>query len=283
MHAYLIMAHNNFSILEKLIRMLDDVRNDIYIHIDQKAHYTQHEELKKLCKHAGIWFVDSLDVQWGAYSQVECELRLLKKALHKKYDYIHLLSGCCMPIQTQEAIHAFFEREAGKEFIYFENAAPTEKVLERVRYYHFFPGRRNLFNRAMTKFETVLQRSIGVDRIDCKRIQKGANWFSITGTFAEFLVSKESEIRKQFRHTISGDEFFVQTVLINSPFRDNLYCNRFDDSNEQNMRYIDWKRGNPYTFTESDFDEIMQSGCLFVRKLTEENKLPDMIYEKVVH
>ena len=36
-HAYLIMAHNNFYILEKLLILLDDPRNDIYIHIDKKV------------------------------------------------------------------------------------------------------------------------------------------------------------------------------------------------------------------------------------------------------
>ena len=36
-HAYLIIAHNNFYILKKLIALIDDERNDIYIHIDKKT------------------------------------------------------------------------------------------------------------------------------------------------------------------------------------------------------------------------------------------------------
>ena len=36
-HAYLIMSHNDFYILEKLLRLLDDRRNDIYVHIDKKV------------------------------------------------------------------------------------------------------------------------------------------------------------------------------------------------------------------------------------------------------
>ena len=35
-HAYLIIAHDNFYTLEKLIKSIDDSRNDIYIHIDKK-------------------------------------------------------------------------------------------------------------------------------------------------------------------------------------------------------------------------------------------------------
>ena len=36
-HAMLIMAHKQFEILEKLMRQLDHVRNDLYIHIDRKS------------------------------------------------------------------------------------------------------------------------------------------------------------------------------------------------------------------------------------------------------
>lgn len=37
MHAYLIMAHNNFYTLEILLRMIDDSRNDIFVHVDKKV------------------------------------------------------------------------------------------------------------------------------------------------------------------------------------------------------------------------------------------------------
>lgn len=39
-HAYLIIAHNNWKILERLLILLDDNRNDIYLHIDRKSDLT---------------------------------------------------------------------------------------------------------------------------------------------------------------------------------------------------------------------------------------------------
>ena len=36
-HAYLIMCHNNLEVLKTLVSLLDDSRNDIYIHIDRKS------------------------------------------------------------------------------------------------------------------------------------------------------------------------------------------------------------------------------------------------------
>ncbi len=35
-HAYLIMAHDNFEQLKILLDLIDDYRNDIYLHIDKK-------------------------------------------------------------------------------------------------------------------------------------------------------------------------------------------------------------------------------------------------------
>ena len=33
-HAYLIIAHNEPNILKTLLLMLDDERNDVYLHVD---------------------------------------------------------------------------------------------------------------------------------------------------------------------------------------------------------------------------------------------------------
>ena len=36
-HAWLIIAHNEFGVLQKLVSMLDDGRSDFYVHIDRKV------------------------------------------------------------------------------------------------------------------------------------------------------------------------------------------------------------------------------------------------------
>ena len=64
-HAYLIIAHSQFEILNYLLRALDDERNDIYIHIDKKV------EIPTICEiKTNVFFLkDRLDVRWGDYSQ----------------------------------------------------------------------------------------------------------------------------------------------------------------------------------------------------------------------
>ena len=48
-----------------------------------------------------------IDVRWGDFSQVECELALFKQAAIGRYDYYHLLSGVDLPIKSAEYITAF--------------------------------------------------------------------------------------------------------------------------------------------------------------------------------
>ena len=88
-HAYLIMCHNNVSILERLISLLDDPLNDIYIHIDRKVRDIS--EIKKHIKaqNATITFTKRVNVSWGGFSQVKAELLLLKRAAQTEHDYYH--------------------------------------------------------------------------------------------------------------------------------------------------------------------------------------------------
>ena len=92
-HAYLIMAHDNFYILEKLIQLIDYDLNDIYIHIDKKAKNFNFNYFRNLVNKSNIYFVKRFNVRWGGYSIVEAELELLNKAIKGEYEYYHIISG----------------------------------------------------------------------------------------------------------------------------------------------------------------------------------------------
>lgn len=91
--AYLIIAHNNFEILEYLIKLIDYEKNDIYIHIDKKVKKFDEEKLKKCAKYSNIEIFQHFDIKWGDLSQVKCEIFLLETAKkNDDYSYYHLLS-----------------------------------------------------------------------------------------------------------------------------------------------------------------------------------------------
>ena len=77
-HAYLILAHSNFGQLKKLVELLDDPRNDIFIHIDGKAKFDG-RGWDKICRYSRLTLLKKrIKVHWGGVSIMKSELSLLK-------------------------------------------------------------------------------------------------------------------------------------------------------------------------------------------------------------
>lgn len=292
-HAYLIMAHNDFYILEKLLRLIDDKRNDIYLHIDKKVKDFDFDKYKKMVKSSNLYFTERLDVRWGTNTQINCELLLLKSATaNDHYSYYHLLSGVDLPLKNQDYIHNFFEKNDGKEFVHYHSHKEMgDNKLDRVKYYHCFNSclrspsklKQELSKKFYYNF-LRLQRCFKVNRIKNRenKYRHGANWFSITDGLARYIVNQIVKIKKEYKHTFCADEIFLQSIIYNSEFYDKLYLKK-DDDYKQNMRFIDWNRGEPYTFVSDDFDLLINSDMLFARKFSTniDKNIVDMIYKEV--
>ncbi len=290
-HAYLIMAHNEPYILEKLLKLIDYTDNDIFLHIDKKSHDLKKEEIAKWVNKSNLYFIPRMDLRWGTNSLINCTLNLLELAVnHKHYAYYHLISGVDLPLKNQEEIHSFFDKNMGREFVHFYSHKDIdERRLERVKYYHIFSGnlkskskiKRIISSKLYYNFLKI-QKKLKVNRIKNKKYMFGAEWFSITDDLARYIVSLKKEIEKEYKYTSCCDELFIQTLVYNSKFYDNLYLKK-DDAYEASMRCIDWTRGDPYTFREEDFKMLMKSGMFFARKFSTnvDKKIIDLIYEKV--
>ncbi len=292
MHAYLIIAHNNFPQLKLLLKVLDYEDNDIYIHIDLKAGDINTEYLCEGIQCAKITFVRRISVIWGDYSQIECEMILLEAASQGGYDYIHLLSGVDYPIKSHEYINQFFAEHNGNEFVHFETKGLPDYEKYKVRYWyllHKYVGREKGSESLVAALQWLfvhIQMVFGVDRTKNKKIKyyKGANWFSITGDFAKYIVSQKDKIYDIFSYTHCGDEFFIQTMLMNSAFKDKLWIQSFNDDYDGCLRMIDWERGKPYIFREDDLDILKQSNALFARKfdLKIDEKILDLLNQEIL-
>lgn len=67
-------------------------------------------------------------------------MNLLKYACSQnKYAYYHLISGVDLPIKSQNYIHSFFKKNAGKQFVVLdEKANNTFSFVDRINKYYFF-------------------------------------------------------------------------------------------------------------------------------------------------
>lgn len=270
-HAYLIIAHKNDYTFKTLLNLIDDERNDIFIHMDKKNEKYQFGELVKNIKKSDIYQVENrIDVVWGDYSQIATELALLDLATRVgRYEFYHLLSGEDLPVKSQDYIHHFFEQNRGKEFVRFES--PIFLHAERVRQYHFIQriiGKPESHPRlySLEHHFIRLQKRIGIKRSRDVQFQKGANWFSITDALAREVISKKPWIRRVFKFTECCDEVFLQTIINQSNFREKLYHKSYDNDLHAIMRLIDWKRGTPYIFRSTDREMLKETDMLFVRK-----------------
>ena len=285
-HAYLIMAHNNLYILEKLLELLDYEKNDIYLHVDTKCKNFDEKKIKTKVKKSNLYIIKRKSIVWGSPSQMMCQIRLLEQATSRhKYVYYHLLSGTDMPLKSQEKIHRFFEENLNKEFLNFC------KEFDKTRTYCI-----NLFNkmgrkrskinsikyRLRTKFINIqVKLRYNYTKKYNMEIKKGANWFSITDNLARYIVYNKNKIKKMFRYSMNADEHFLQTFLWNSEYKQNIYEPK--NMCAPNLRYIDWERGEPYTFRKEDYNILMESNELFARKfdVNTDKEIIDMIYSSV--
>ena len=286
--AILIMYHEDYNLLLDLLKLIDNNNFDIYLHIDKKVKDFDYENIKKVIKKSKIYFTRRLDVRWGTLKQIECELLLLKEASKNHYKYYHLISGVDLPIKKIEEIYNFFDNK-NQEFVGFtEFSSISNSYMERVKYYHLFNNNLRSKNKFIRYISTKvyynllkIQKKLGINRLKNINLEfrKGPNWFSITDDLASYVLSREKEIKKIFKHTHCCDELFLQTIVYNSEFKNKVY-KEFENDNENTMRLIDWVRGEPYVFLEDDFDLIKNSKMLFARKFSsKDNKIIEKIVE----
>ena len=276
-HAYLIIAHNQQSVLDTLLDLLDDARNDIFLHVDARSETLYAHAMERQMKRAGYHVLtERVAVCWGDVSQVETELRLFEKAhAAGPYAYYHLLSGVDLPIKTQDEIHRFFDDNAGREFVSFWEDEGHRRDLKRkvTRYYLFTRHLKDkgtlvhTLTAPVRNLALLLQKLTGFRRRSATAFRKGSNWVSITHDFCTVLLAHRDDLLKQMRHTLAPDEIFLQSLLAATPYMADVY--RPAPGTDASMRRIDWKRGAPYVWQETDYDELIHAPELFARKFSD--------------
>lgn len=269
-HAYLIAAHHQLKLLYVLLQLIDDERNDIYLHVDKKCKEFCEEEIRKKIHKAKIHFLKRRVVTWGGYSQIQLELDLLKESNCTYHDVYHLISGVDLPLKNQDEIYDFFDTHKGMQVVSYDYKMDMIDITNRMAQYRLFQdvyGNKKNFLFKVDSLSVRLQKIIGINRIKNKAgtIKKGANWFSITHEFANYVVEQEKEIRRKYKYTRCCDEVFLQTLLYNSPYSSKVYFDK-EANRCYNMRYVDFQRGNPYIFRINDKALLNNRRELFARK-----------------
>ena len=275
-HAYLILAHNEPELLSFLVERLDDVRNDIYIHFDRKLSVLP--DIKTL--HAGLYILkDRVDVRWADVSMLEAEYKLFHAVVDSgcQYSHHHLISGVDLPLKNQDYIHSFFAQHQGKEFVGLHQRPMNSHADRALHYWHpftrSFRGSGCVFaiKRILRYLVVQTQVLLGIRRNTTIPFHKGGQWVSITRELIDYLLEQEDRAFTIFSRTFGADEYFVPTLIWDTPFMERL----FDATDESRgaMRYIGWRAdGQLIDFTSQDLPALQQAEYLFARKFNSRDK-----------
>lgn len=214
-------------------------------------------------------------------------------------DHVVIMSWQDFPIKTTEELLSFSSQHTGKSFLEYR-AQPNKEwnILNRVIKYHFhdlvIPERINgIFHKLAWYFFDVSKLR---NQIFCYIFQRFVNFFlpikrylidnytiywwsqrqMISMTHLKYLIDfslthKWKKTIQAFKTTAWPDELYFQTVLLNSPYKEDII-------NEM-LRYIDRKKGPwlPRVLDMSDLNELSWSNKLFARKFDLDTS-PELLY-----
>lgn len=272
--AILIHAHTKPNQLARLVASLQHRQVDIYINIDGKVDISEFKQNIK-----GAYFLmNRVEVFWGRFSQLEQILNSFQEILETKHSYSHILfiSGLDYPAKSISYIINFLNDNKEKSFIDYhelKNDSWSNLMKKRYQYWHFLPKYDLRNNRIVKK----ILLKIGFKRkYPFAKVYYGSCWFCLSINCVEYILSytkTHTKILDFFRYAGCSDELYIQSVLINSPIKDNMINNIH--------RYFDWadKGKSPKILTKSDYDKIIASGAWFARKLDQDTdaELFDML------
>lgn len=210
-------------------------------------------------------------------------IELLRMALQdEQITYVHVVSGQDILIKNFGEFDKTFSM-SNQIYMTCKEIEETDKsVIKRLKY----PILSANLDRGRTRVKVLngmiylLQRLFYKERKTLgsfTQIYKGMVWASMPSDAARYAImyaDKNPDFMKALMHTIIPEEFFFQTILMNSEFRENIVCN--------NLRYTDWNYRNgscPAILDETDFYKIKEKNAYFARKidLGISGKLIDMI------
>ena len=265
-HAWLIIAHNEWGILQRLLSLLDAPECDFYVHIDKKV-----KELPQLKVEKGrlIMLENRLDVRWGSVLQIECELALFETAASQgAYDYYHIISGVTLPLKPLSELDAFFEAAGGKSVLTgLRQDEPYQETLKMRRYNFFLRNFQSTsrikkgVSQFLWKSAIALQRVLHIEANRGKTFYKASNWVSLTEEAVQYLLGRKKEILRAYRYSFCGDEFFVPSELMASPLKNTI-------ANEEKYLLHNIARSNAATYHLDEYSRLCGTDYIFARKFT---------------
>ncbi|MFB6466864.1 beta-1,6-N-acetylglucosaminyltransferase [Cytobacillus sp. Hz8] len=274
--AYILQIHKNPHQVNQFIKQLISTEQaDIFVHIDKNNDVNVKDAIIK-DPHVYV-LKQSISCEWGDISQIDTTLLLLREVIATKhsYDFVCLRSG--QDLLVKEGFMDFLRKNT--QHIYMTINKMEKKHLDsmlinwpkitRGRYDSIHPIRvyrtiiRGLFRLGIRVSPNVNQWPKNFS------FYTGSQWFTIPFEVAKYIIQfidDNSWFYQFFKNTLVPDQWFFQTLIMNSPYYKNVVNN--------NLMYLDWgdtisTRNSPKIITMRDVEKVEKSNQYFARKFDE--------------
>jgi hypothetical protein len=261
--AAVILGHRDVPQIERLAERLGC---PVWVHYDAKSPAAEHEQLARSARLEAV--PDPVRVIWGHWSMVAATLRGLH-AVAGDPDHVLILSGQTYPIKPPDQLEARLEAATYLERfpLPFARWGPDGGV-DRVAF-RWVAAPRWLPERAPIP---PMVRVPGRRRFPPVRLFGGSQWGVLHRGARRYVLGIPSTdpVIQMFRHACVPDELFFQTVLSNSPLRDQLV--------DDNLHHIKWAdTAHPEPITQEDLAVLATSTAFFARRFAAGDPLLDTI------
>ena len=204
-------------------------------------------------------------IRWGSPRLIDAIAATMRLAATHQPDYFSLISGACWPTKPPAEIVQRLYGSSAAGFV--DLAALNPGWWPRLDQFHISVPLPLPIVHNLTR---VRIRLPGRHRSRIPKPYGGSCWLDLRGDVLAWLVDRidaDPAYRRHFAFTQLTDEIFFHTLLMDSPYRDQLVNIHDDEHHLLGLRYIRWTTGeHPQTLTPADLDAAQQSDCIFARK-----------------
>jgi len=256
--AYFIAAHRLERQFEWLFRAVWNPDDVFVIHLSKSTPNECIREVHRMAEgYPNVHFLQPMQVTWGGWSLSEVQLEAMRLLCRMPvgWRYFINLSGQDYPVRPQQELRAFLTRHDGQNFLDVRSIDTQPFHIRRRLHWYCFEHKGRLRRLPIPNLRAMLSKTRWY----------GGYWAILSRDFCDWLVTTEltENYRRALLHTKSPDEFFLQTMIMRSPFVKTV--------NYNNRRYcrFETRAPSPNTLTKRDLNEIIDSRAFFARKFDE--------------
>lgn len=275
--AVFICAHKDPKLLNVLISQLlhKSPQTDIYLHINKKEEHIK----KDIMNHPNVFFIkNNVPVRWGNDSMMKAIYNSWDEIIKKNIDYEYFIMTTGQDLLVKPHLDEILNENKGKiwieakdglgirtEVLYSKFPDFICKDLDHKKRYNILRALRGACHRLSWK--KLMPRKKLTPEIKKLKIYNSYNWsifpYEVLLWMNEHLNSSK-ELKNLFLNTYLPEDYFLGTMIINSPYgeRVKMESGKWSDSSTFHYPFIT----HPQILTMKDIKSIESSNRIFARK-----------------